>query len=294
MHDYCSEDDAAIERALSAYDDGPPPSVTNKLTYAECAQAVRSGVLPNGQALQADLHGYVGRSIVIDLRGTGAAAEVARGLGSSGVASLVRTHIAAAPEAGGQDGGLLAAAAARILITEAEPFRMGETDLHARLTDPSLVPMLRRMLYLEDDGAPLSDDALLDAVTAITHEEALGAMPWLAAEQQPSAVLEDALFDMSTVVPHVANALNTCSEGAPKVHAALVRAHGNHVFAVAWQTSMEHSHRLRRKRRAPTPPPPQGNDSPHVAPTRADQPRESAHAEALRLARQAGAPATHA
>jgi len=112
-------------------------------------------------------------------------------------------------------------------------------------------------------------------------------MPWLAAEQQPSAVLEEALLDMSTVVPHVANALNTCSEGAPKMHAALVRAHGNHVFAVAWQTSMEHSHRLRRKRRAPTPPPPPVNDT-RVAPTRADQPRESARSETLRLARQAG------
>lgn len=50
--EYGPEDDMAIEQALTAHNDGPAPSVTNPLTYAECVHSIRTSVLPTSQVLQ--------------------------------------------------------------------------------------------------------------------------------------------------------------------------------------------------------------------------------------------------
>ena len=54
--------------------DGPSTVKTNSLTYAECVLAVRRGVLPDGTELEAELHGYVGRALVLAIAGGEAAA----------------------------------------------------------------------------------------------------------------------------------------------------------------------------------------------------------------------------
>ena len=130
--EYGPEDDMAIEQALTAHNDGPAPSVTNPLTYAECVHSIRTGVLPTGQVLQTGLDGYTGRSVLIDLHGCPAAKEVASALGGNEMRTLFAAHLDMQPTASANGSALTAAAAARLLASAAEPFALSLGDVKAR------------------------------------------------------------------------------------------------------------------------------------------------------------------
>ena len=274
--EYGPEDDMAIEQALTAHNDGPAPSVTNPLTYAECVHSIRTGVLPTGQVLQTGLDGYTGRSVLIDLHGCPAAKEVASALGGNEMRTLFAAHLDMQPTASANGSALTAAAAARLLASAAEPFALSLADVKARLLHPTLLDQVGRMLCLDSVSQGLSEEDMLNLQTTVVDESVSSSHPWMASDAQPDACVEDDILDVRDVLARVQGSINTFEDGPPKVHVAIVRDNTEY-FAIAWQLSLQHNATLRRHRREPTPPPPT---------TEAGSGACAAHEDALRAARQ--------
>ena len=129
--------------------DALPPSVSDALTLAQVQQTKRTGVLPDGALLQGRLTGHKGQALVIAPHGGEAATAAVRFLDTAGY--LVESRLSALPA--GPRELYTAAAAARLVLSDARPLALSHTDLFVRVNHPSLVPAFNRMLNLAPGGA---------------------------------------------------------------------------------------------------------------------------------------------
>lgn len=253
--EYDATRDLQVDAAMHGLKAGPAYKETNSLSYAQCMMAVRSGELPDGTPLDADLNRHVGQGLVLSLTAGPAQADAQNCVEAMERGSLkVVKHIANLGFASISD--LLAAAGARMLSSFQEPFTLKFADFVMRLTHPTLIELLRDMI---DEGGsddstapPLNSDNFATIMSGMAPEGAGAEHAWLLKLPRSDVDLGDEIIQHSEFAALLNTSLDAYEVGVPRLHIRIVQsthsgqAHGT-FFVCAWQLSLAQMHRLERR-----------------------------------------------
>ena len=124
-----------------------------------------------------------------------------------------------------------------------------DADFSSRLTHPTLLPALNRMLALDEDEVhALDDEQVVNLFSALPGEGTRADHAWLAQPQRQNVEWGDSVVDRADIVCVVRESLDTYVEGVtPELHVRVVRALSGGHFVVAWQVSLQRMHALQNR-----------------------------------------------
>jgi hypothetical protein len=234
---YSDADDAEVERVVAPLREEGMPSFgeSQSLTWAQTQAALRTGVLPSGDLIDAQLKGYCARAIVVCLRGTSAALDCVRMMGD--LKLLATQQVRAYPTVSATH---TLALVARLLATAPQPFGLTIEELGLRCADVSLISHVNEMLSLDAETRDLGPEHMRTFVHSHAPVVMSAAHPWIATGAASNVRLHElcAYADLGSIVR---TTLCEFVPGLEQRHVCIVHSPSDDAFfVVAWQLSAAH------------------------------------------------------
>ena len=235
--DYGDADDAQVERVMAPLrDEGMPLFAESQaLTWAQVQAALRTGALPSGNLIDAELKGFCARGIVACLTGTSAAFDCVRMM--TDLKLLVTQQVQAYPKVSATH---TIALVARLLATASRPFGLTHDEMGFRCTDVSLIPHVNEMLGLDVDTRELDVQSMGTFVHSHASVGTSAAHPWIAATAASNVRLHKVCM-YAELGSLVRSTLSEFVHGLEQRHVCIVHSPSDQdFFVVAWQLSAAH------------------------------------------------------